>query len=295
MEDCRYGKKVFIMTTATERRPHIGIVQGRLLPRIDGKIQAFPADRWADEFPLLERAGFDCIELIFDGPQNPLLSDAGVEQIARLSRDHHIEISSVSGDYHMYHPIFGKTRPESVRLLKHLIEQCAKIGIRRVNVPLEEISGLNNRADVDETIESLAECWPLAEKHNMIIATECSLPPNNFLAFMKKVGHPLFKINYDLGNSCASGYPTDYALEILSPYLAGIHVKDRTRLFGTTVPLGTGDTDFRSHFQTLKRVGYRGPITIQGARGDDDVATAVMYLQFVRNLFEEVNGGNGNG
>ena len=106
----------------------------------------------------------------------------------------------------------------------------------------------------------------------------------NLLALMERVSHPNFKINYDLGNSCASGFPTDFALRLLAQYLAGIHIKDRKKLFGPTVPLGTGDTDFKGNFSTLNEISYSGYYIIQGARGGDDFETAKKYLAFVRRL-----------
>lgn len=259
-------------------------MQGRLVPQIDGKIQAFPKRDWEKEISLVRAAGFDGMEWIFDGEENPLWSAEGRARIRELTEKHRVLIPSVSGDYLMFNPIFGTTKKKSVAILKRLILLSGEMGISRINVPLEDQSALTNAADVAEAFESLEQCLPLAKKHRVILTTESSLPPLNFLAFMKKVNHPNFKVNYDLGNSCACGYPTDFALRLLAKYLAGIHIKDRTELYGTTVPFGTGDTDFASRFITLKEIGYKGWYIIQGARGVDDVATAKTYLNFVRNL-----------
>lgn len=258
-------------------------MQGRFTPPIAGKIQAFPK-QWEREFALAQEAGFDGVEWIFDGDENPILNREGTNRIRNLIRAHDMEIPSVSGDYLMYHPIFGATKEKSVAILKKLIEACARMNIPRINLPLENQSGLNSVADVMDALDSLRHCLPLATKHHIVLATESSLAPENLLHFMEKVNHPNFKINYDLGNSCALGYNTDTALRLLAPYLAGIHIKDRARLFGPTVPLGTGDTDFKTHFRTLKEIGYDGWFVIQGARGKNDFETAKTYLNFVRRL-----------
>ena len=262
----------------------IGIVQGRLVPSVDGKIQAFPASDWEKEIPLVSKAGFDGLEWIFDGETNPIWTRDGRARIRALIDENKVEIPSVSADYLMFNPIFGKTKLKSVGILKKLIVACAELEVPRIGVPLEDQSELNNPADVEDAIDSLEQCLPLAQEHNIILATESSLPPLNFLAFMQRVNHPNFKINYDLGNSCACGYPTDFALKLLSDYIGGIHIKDRTRLYGQTVALGSGDTDFPSHFKTLKEIGYQGYYVIQGARGEDDFATAIKYLKFVRDF-----------
>ena len=44
----------------------IAIMQGRLVPPIDGRIQCFPRERWRDEFALAAAAGLDAIEWIYD-------------------------------------------------------------------------------------------------------------------------------------------------------------------------------------------------------------------------------------
>lgn len=261
----------------------IGIMQGRLTAPVAGKIQAFPK-QWEREFALAQEAGFDGIEWIFNGEENPILNKEGRSRMKKCLRAHDMEIPSVSGDYLMYNPIFGATKAKSVAVLKRLIGACAQINIPRINVPLEDQSGLNNHGDVWDAVDSLSQCLPLAEKHHIVLATESSLAPENLLALMKTVNHPNFKINYDLGNSCASGFSTDVALRLLASYIAGIHIKDRTRLFGRTVPLGTGDTDFTSNCATLKEIGYNGYFIIQGARGENDYKTAKTYLNFVRNL-----------
>ncbi len=267
-------------------RPKIGVVQGRLVPPVGGKIQAFPKQDWEREILLIKKAGFDGVEWVFDGEENPLWSEEGRRRIQDLISKYRLEIPSVSGDYLMFNPIFGKTKEKSVKILKELIVQCGDMGIPRINVPLEDQSELNNSGDVADALESLGQCLPLAKTHQVILTTESSLPPLNFFAFMKKVNHPNFKVNYDLGNSCACGYPTDFALQLLKKYLFSIHIKDRTELYGMTVPLGMGDTDFASNLATLKEINYKGWFIIQGARGVNDFETAKRYLAFVRTLLK---------
>ena len=68
---------------------HIGIMQGRMVPPTDNRIQCFPRERWADEFELAAQAGLDCIEWIYDlygADVNPLATDSGLEKLRDLSR-----------------------------------------------------------------------------------------------------------------------------------------------------------------------------------------------------------------
>ena len=45
----------------------LGIMQGRLVPPIDGKLQAFPTNGWNTELELCRGLGVECIEWIYDG------------------------------------------------------------------------------------------------------------------------------------------------------------------------------------------------------------------------------------
>src|SRR5207244_12736081 len=69
---------------ATRRLMAIAIMQGRLLPSSDGRIQCFPRERWRDEFALAAAAGLSAIEWIYDlqgADVNPIASDDGVSLI----------------------------------------------------------------------------------------------------------------------------------------------------------------------------------------------------------------------
>ena len=57
----------------------IGVMQGRLLPKYQGRYQAHPVGYWQDEFYIASKNGLDCIEFILDfndAEINPLLKNA---------------------------------------------------------------------------------------------------------------------------------------------------------------------------------------------------------------------------
>ena len=68
----------------------IGVMQGRLSPAIENKIQAFPADTWQTEFQKAQRLGLDFIEWTLDQSmlyENPLLTPVGLDKIQNLIKD----------------------------------------------------------------------------------------------------------------------------------------------------------------------------------------------------------------
>ena len=263
----------------------IGIMQGRLSPPLDGMIQSFPKKTWRDEFKIASEIGYEAIEIIFDGSQNPIFSREGAKEIKQLADDANIKISSISNDYSMFFPLFGKTRKKSLETILQLIERCASIDIPRVGISFEDNSSILNELHRNQAIENMKVILKLAEELNIIITIETFLIGANLILFIDQVGSPNLKVNFDTGNSCAYGEDSPATIKKLGKLIGGIHIKDRKRLFGTTVPLGKGDTDLKGCFQAIKEIGYSGTIIIQGARGSDDIATALFYKDLVAEYF----------
>jgi sugar phosphate isomerase/epimerase len=80
--------------------------------------------------------------------------------------------------------------------------------------------------------------------------------------------------------------PVD-AIEILGPYVQGIHAKDglwptNPKDLGKEVPIGQGKVDFPRILQRLKELNYRGAVTIEreisGPKQVEDVRAAIAYL-----------------
>ena len=84
-------------------------MQGRLLPKYQGKYQAHPIGLWSEEFKAASELGFDGIEFILDfekAEKNPLLLDDGLQSILYYSDKYNISVKSVCADYLMKTPIF---------------------------------------------------------------------------------------------------------------------------------------------------------------------------------------------
>lgn len=77
-------------------------------------------------------------------------------------------------------------------------------------------------------------------------------------------------VNFDPANMIlyGAGEPLP-ALEMLGPHVRSVHCKDATwsdqpgKTWGEEVPLGEGDVDMAAYLKMLKKIGYRGPLTIE--------------------------------
>ena len=66
----------------------VGIMQGRLLPKYQGRYQAHPKGYWQEEFDLASEAGLDLIEFIIDFILNPFaLPFNGGDALLRQQHD----------------------------------------------------------------------------------------------------------------------------------------------------------------------------------------------------------------
>ena len=66
------------------KKINIGVMQGRLLPKYQGRYQAHPVDNWKPEFKLAKTKSLDCIEFILDYndiEKNPLMNEEGIKEI----------------------------------------------------------------------------------------------------------------------------------------------------------------------------------------------------------------------
>jgi L-ribulose-5-phosphate 3-epimerase len=268
--------------------PHIGIMQGRLVPPTDNRIQCFPRERWADEFALASQAGLDCIEWIYDlygADVNPLATDAGVEKLRELSQQHNVKILSICADYFMDKPLVRASPVEledRITTFHWLLERGSLIGINRMVVPFVDASRIDTQAEFDGVVMLLQRLLQEAVRTGIEIHLETSLNPARFAELLALLPHPLLKANYDSGNSSSLGYPPRAEFEAYGERVGSVHIKDR-RLGGSTVPLGTGDADFPALAESLRKVAYMGDFVLQVARGasGDEVAWAKQNRKFI--------------
>jgi len=268
------------------------IMQGRLLPPVDGRIQAFPGEAWRDELPRARAAGITAIEWIYDShaeERNPLRDDDGIAELHALAHEHGVRVTSICADWFMEHPLTGLAAPERAEWrerLQWLLERASRLGAGHVMVPFVDASALDGADDEDLAADELASALPAAERLGVGLHVESSLPPDRLRALAERLPPP-FAITYDSGNSASLGYDPREELAAYGPRVGSLHVKDRVR-GGTTVPLGEGDADLPAVFSGLRRHGFDGVVVLQVARGatGDEVAWAAENRERVETLWE---------
>ena len=274
----------------------IGIMQGRLSPLIDERIQAFPSNSWESEFEKAAKIGFDCIEWIFDTfSPNPILNKTELRKIDKISTEFGISINSLCADYFMEKKLFNVSENElssNLNILKTLIENCSELGISFLEIPLVDSSSIKNELFENEFKTNLEKILLIAEQKNIILTLETDLPPTRFDSFLSDFESSFVAANYDIGNSTSLGYDLTLEFEIMEKWIKNIHIKDRIKN-GNTITLGNGNANFELFFSLLSKIKYQNDLIIQGAREDlnnskiSPELTCKKYFNFVKDYLEK--------
>jgi L-ribulose-5-phosphate 3-epimerase len=264
---------------------NIGIMQGRLSPKINDSIQAFPQKYWKNEFKIASECNFDSIEWIVDDYKNPIMNKTEIQEIGKIASEFNIKINSVCCDFFMDKLLFrvsDKQQKENLAILKKIIEHAHCLGIKILEIPLVDSSSLKNKDEENQLVSNLNKILQYAEDSEIIIGLETDYAPQKIIKFLKNFKSKNIALNYDTGNSASLGYDPKEELTILGKYIKNIHIKDR-KLHGNTVNFGEGDVDFDLFFSTLKNINYKGDLILQGARieNENPKEVCIKYRDFI--------------
>jgi len=276
--------------------PHVGFMQGRVSPPVEGKIQAFPWSDWEREFPIAEEIGLTRMEWTMDHErilENPLMTVSGRTRIRQLVAMHGIAIPSLTGDFCMQAPFWkeiGNARQTLVTLLKDVVLACADAEIGVIVVPLVDNGSLTSADERQVLTDEFLRLQPVLRQANVKICFESDFAPAPLAAFMADFPASLFGINYDMGNSASLGWDPGEEIPLLGSRILNVHVKDRL-LGGTTVALGGGAADLPRQFTLLRQAGYAGNYILQTARAadGDHGGTIARYAAFVTSQLERAD------
>ena len=184
--------------SAAWRNKCLGIMQGRLVPPVEGRIQAFPREQWAEEFPNAAAAGLDAIEWIYDTyglGANPIETDAGIDSILQLSRAHGIAVRSMCADYFMDFTFVRATDAERTERIAHLAWLLGQATADRRNACRAAICRFSRPFVMTQigtrSSTRLQRALPAAEAAGIELHLETSLAPGEFATLLGRIPHPL--------------------------------------------------------------------------------------------------------
>ena len=266
---------------------NFGVMQGRLLPKYQGRYQAHPLGYWRDEFKIAAELGLNLIEFILDYDrvaENPLMNESGVREIRKISEQTGVGIKTICADYFIEAPLhseYPEIAAESSRILLKLLINAQKLGVTDIVIPCVDRSALKSESEILEFTKNIRPARDLAEKIKINLALETDFPPQCFVSFLDSLDSKIFTVNYDTGNSAALGYHPVHEFAAYGNRISDIHLKDRLR-DGNSVELGKGAADFNSFFVALGRINYTGHFIMQAYRDDEGVRIFKKQLEWIQ-------------
>ena len=275
----------------------IGVMQGRLLPKYQGRYQAHPIGYWEDEFEIAASLGVDLIEFILDYndfEENPLMSASGCEKIIEIANQSGVKVKTICADYFMDAPLHStdlNVATLSAAVLRELIINSRTIGVTDIVLPLVDQSSVRDSESQDQFIRAIEPFLPYLDENNMNLNLETDLDPTAFKNLLNQINSDRVTVNYDTGNSAGLGYDPEQEFAAYGDRITDIHIKDRVKN-GFSVCLGQGSADFTQIFKCVQNYGYSGPFIMQAFRDDDGLEIFKTQLTWLRSLIGSIEESN---
>jgi L-ribulose-5-phosphate 3-epimerase len=183
-----------------------------------------------------------------------------------------------------------ETRDARIAHIKKASDFAKQCGIDAVQTHCGFIPENPNEQTYKETVTAMRDVAGYCKRNGQSFRYETGQEtPITLVRAIEDVGLDNQGVNFDLANLILYGKanPSD-AIELLGPYVQGIHAKDglwptNPRELGQEVSIGKGKVDFPHIIARLKKLNYRGAVTIEreisGAQQVEDVRQAKAYLE----------------
>jgi sugar phosphate isomerase/epimerase len=188
-----------------------------------------------------------------------------------------------------------ETRQARANEMKGIAEFARWLGCDAVGLHIGFVPEDRQSADYEDLLLVTRDLLDHLALHKQFLHLETGQETaDHLLHFIHDVNRHNLAINFDPANMIlyGTGEPIE-ALKKVGKYVRSVHCKDATwaeqsqrgKAWGKEVPLGQGDVGMKQYLQTLKEIGYDGPLTIEREIPENreaqqrDVGAAVQLLK----------------
>ncbi|MDF2905575.1 MAG: Sugar phosphate isomerase, epimerase family protein YcjR [Herbinix sp.] len=244
-----------------------------------------------EKFRFVKSIGFDCFEI--DGK---LLVEQ-LEQVKEAIKDSGLPVTTACGGYRGWIGDFiEEKRFNGVEDLKAIIRALKEVGGKGVVIPAAwgmftfrlppMVSPRSREGDRKAILASLKELEITAKENDIYLYLE---PLNRYQDHMLNTlqdavdvieagNFEMVKITADFYHMAIEEDDISEALVKHQKHIGHIHIAENHRY-----QPGTGSIDFKRHINTLKRIGYDGPIVNEGRiRGEDPLKVYIDSIGYMR-------------
>lgn len=165
----------------------------------------------------------------------------------------------------------AETRAARLKEMKEIADFSRLLGCDVVGLHIGVVPHDTKSKDYADVVEVTRQLCDHAGKNEQAIHLETGQETADaLLQFISDTQRPNLFINFDPANMILYGTGEPIAaLKKVGKYVRSVHCKDATWsdqpgvTWGAEVPLGKGQVDVPLYLQTLKEIGYSGPLTIE--------------------------------
>lgn len=213
------------------------------------------------------------------GRSLPLSDPALQKAFVAAAAEHKVPLVATYID--ILHTHCLKSDPIAQERVVEGIEITRKLGAKILMLVFFGSCALEMRGEIEKALEAVSDLVPTAERAGVVLGFENLLPAGENIRALEKIGSPVFKIYYDIGNA-TNVIDVDPAEEIRRygrGMLCQVHLKDRGYL-------GEGKVNVPKALDALEEIGYDGHLILEtGAPSkniDADLKRNVDYLRGLR-------------
>lgn len=250
--------------------------------------------------------GFAGVEIMCDRPHlyPPDFDPARVEEVRARLKTRRLKVTNLNsftlfavGD--TYLPSWIEPEPERRRIRIEHTKACLHLAKALdcgcISIPPGGPLNTSSRSQAMSLFyQGLEQVIPVAESLDIRLLVEPE--PNlliertsEFKAFIREVRSAHVGINFDIGHFYCAGEEPQAAFEELVAWVGHVHLEDigKSRIHQHLVP-GDGAVDFKGIFQTMKKLDYRGDISLElYPYVNEPKAAGRVSLEHLRPLFAE--------
>jgi len=187
-----------------------------------------------------------------------------------------------------------ETREQRLEEAKAISDFAKWLGVPVTALHLGFIPEQQNDPDYQELIEVTKKLCDHCQSNGQRLHLETGQETAEvLLQFISDMNRKNLAVNFDPANMILYGTSEPItALKMIGNHVKSVHCKDAKWSanpkveWGEEVPLGQGDVGMKNFLQTLKEIGYIGPLTIEreisGEQQIKDIAEAVHLLTELR-------------
>ena len=252
--------------------------------------------------------GFRGVEIMGDRPHlyPPDFEPTDIARLKTTLEKHHLKVTNLNsftlfaiGDTYLPSWIEPDKERRNIRI-KHTLDclnMAHELGCQNISIPPGgPLENMSRNAAMSLFYQGLEQVIPLAEQLgvNILVEPEPDLLIENtaeFKSFIKNIQSAAVGLNFDIGHFFCAGEDPSSSFEELFQWIGHVHLEDiaASRVHNHLIA-GHGVIQFLDIFQTMKRLGYQGDISLElYPYVDTPEAAGRESLEYLRPVFEEAS------